>query len=59
MKNTHPSVEINDNIILHLPVKSEDLNKDNEFGDNRYLKYNPVINEPEPGFSSFIRNHKF
>ena len=48
MKNTHPSVEINDNIILHLPVKSEDLNKDNEFGDNRYLKYNPVINEPEP-----------
>ena len=48
IKNSHPMVEVNDNIILHLPVKTENLNNEDEFGEKRYLKYNPVINDPEP-----------
>ena len=36
-----------ENIIIHLPISSDDL-KSRESLENKYLSYNPTINEPMP-----------
>ena len=38
---------LNDNIILHLPIHSSDLQA-NDFNEQSLLKYNPNLNIPEP-----------
>ena len=38
----------NDNLIMHLPIHSSELNPLSEFDENRLLKYNPDMTEPMP-----------
>ena len=54
-------VSENENIILHIPVKMDDIDYDNDFDDKKFLTYNPNINEPTPYIPSItaeILNHK-
>ena len=43
---------VEENIILHLPIKSDSI-IDNEFTDKVLLEYNPIISEPQPFTKSF------
>jgi hypothetical protein len=36
----------NDNVIIHLPINSKDINTDINFIENKLLTYNPVMSEP-------------
>ena len=50
-----------DNLIMHLPIHSTDLNELNQFEENSLLKYNPSISEPvpyTPNITAEILNYK-
>lgn len=51
----------NDNLIMHLPIHSNELNELNQFDENALLKYNPNIPEPvpyTPNITAQILNYK-
>ena len=51
----------NDNLIMHLPIHSTDLNELNQFEENSLLKYNPAISDPvpyTPNITAEILNYK-
>ena len=49
--------DLNNNIILHLPIKSSDINNDNNLTLNNLLNYNPDLKEPEPFEPNSINNY--
>ena len=62
LNNTkHNLCNLDNNIILHLPIKSSDIENSEQMGGHDLLKYDPEQTEPDPydpigvnTFSSFI-----